>query len=62
LRTFLNNPYIGEARVVALNKAHPNISKREESRPITVLSPLWRFVELRFLEELRMPRYIDYWI
>ncbi len=32
-------------RLVALNKCHPKVGQVEDYRPITVLSPLVKFVE-----------------
>lgn len=40
---------IGEARLIPLNKVWPDIPKAHEFRPIVVLSPMFKFLELRFL-------------
>lgn len=45
-------PEIGAARLVPLNKVYPNIPKKDQFRPIIVLSPLYKWIELRFLEKL----------
>ena len=36
------------ARLIPLNKEYPNIPKFDQFRPIMVLSPLYKFMELRF--------------
>jgi hypothetical protein len=41
-----------QARLCPLNKVWPNILLSEEFRPIVVLSPLYKFLELRFLSKL----------
>jgi hypothetical protein len=41
-----------QARLCPLNKVWPNIPLSEEFRPIVVLSPLYKFLELRFLSKL----------
>ena len=43
---------IYKARLIPLNKAHPEIPKQTEFRPIVVLSSLYKFLELRFLPKL----------
>lgn len=43
-----------EARLVALNKVHPQIPKPNEFRPIIVMSPLLKFLESRFLPKLQL--------
>ena len=43
---------IGRSRLLALNKVWPNIPKADEFRPIVILSPLYKFLELRFLPKL----------
>jgi len=40
-----------KAMVVALNKSHPNILDRR-IRPIIILSPIIKFLELRFQDKL----------
>ena len=42
-----------KARLVPLNKVHPDIPKDGEFRPIIILSPLYKFLELRFLPKLQ---------
>ena len=46
------NNKIYKARLIPLNKAHPDIPKETEFRPIVVLSSLYKFLELRFLPKL----------
>ncbi len=41
-----------EARLCPLNKVWPQIRKNDEFGPIVVLSPLFKFLELRFLSKL----------
>jgi hypothetical protein len=41
-----------QARLCSFNKVWPNIPLSEEFRPIVVLSPLYKFLELRFLSKL----------
>ena len=41
-----------DARLVALNKVHPNIPKANEFRPIIVMSPLIKFMEARLIPKL----------
>jgi hypothetical protein len=41
-----------QARLCPLNKVWPNIPLSDEFRPIEVLSPLYKFLELRFLSKL----------
>ena len=48
-KDILNLPKLGEARLIALNKCWPNIPHAHQFRPIIVLSPLLKFLELRFL-------------
>ena len=45
-------PNIGEARLIPLNKVWPNIPSPDEFRPITVLSPIFKWMELRFIGTL----------
>ena len=47
-----------EARLCPLNKVWPQIPKNDEFRPIVVLSPLFMFLELRFLSKLN--KYLTY--
>jgi hypothetical protein len=42
-----------EARLVPLNKKWSNIPKKEDFRPILILSALVKWLELRFLPKLR---------
>jgi hypothetical protein len=42
-----------EGRLIPLNKVWPDIPKPDEFRPIVVLSPLFKCLELRFLPKLR---------
>ena len=51
-QTFIDNPLIGEARLVPLNKVWPLIPKQSEFRPIIILSSLFKFMELQFLPNL----------
>jgi hypothetical protein len=41
-----------QARLCPLNKVWPNIPLSEEFRPIVVLSPLYKFLNLRFFSNL----------
>ena len=43
---------VGVSRLVALNKVWPQIPSRDDFRPITVLSAMYKFMELRFLPKL----------
>jgi hypothetical protein len=45
---------IGEARLVPLNKDYPNIPLKDRFRPIVILSILFKWLELRFLEKLNV--------
>ncbi|KAM3142715.1 hypothetical protein pb186bvf_005099 [Paramecium bursaria] len=51
-QTQILNPSLFRARLIPLNKAHPNIPSEQEFRPIVVLSPLLKFMELRFVNKL----------
>lgn len=42
-----------ECRLVALNKKFPNIPSKEQFRPIVIISPLVKFLELRFIPKLK---------
>ena len=42
-----------EARLVPLNKVWPDIPKGDEFRPIVIESPMYKYLELRFLPQLR---------
>ena len=42
-----------ECRLVALNKKFPNIPAKNQFRPIVIVSPLVKFLELRFLPKLK---------
>ena len=42
-----------KARLVALNKVHPNVPKRTEFRPIIILSMLIKIMESRWLPKLK---------
>lgn len=44
---------IGSARLIPLNKVWPEIPRGDQFRPITVLSPLFKFMEMRFLPKLQ---------
>ena len=50
--TFKLLPDIGEARLISLNKVWPNIPTSDQFRPITVLSPIFKWMELRFITKL----------
>jgi hypothetical protein len=41
-----------QARLFPLNKVWPYIPLSEKIRPIVVISPLYKFLELRFLSKL----------
>ena len=41
------------ARLIPLNKVWPDIPQPEQFRPIVVLSPIYKWLELRFLDKLR---------
>ena len=41
-----------EARLIPLNKVLPDIPNDDQFRPITVLSAMYKFVEMRFLPKL----------
>ncbi len=43
---------IFRARLVPLNKVWPEIPSPDQFRPITVLSAMYKFIELRFLPKL----------
>ena len=44
---------IFEARLVPLNKKYPDIPSYEEFRPIAILSHLFKYLELRFMEKIQ---------
>jgi Reverse transcriptase (RNA-dependent DNA polymerase) len=44
--------WVGKARLVSLNKKWPQIPGPLDFRPITVLSPLFKWLESRFLQKL----------
>ena len=46
-----------ECRLIALNKEFPNIPSKKAFRPIVIVSPLVKFLELRFMPKLR--RYLS---
>jgi hypothetical protein len=41
-----------KARLITLNKVWPNIPTLDNFRPITVLSPIIKFIEMIFLPKL----------
>ncbi len=41
-----------EARLIPLNKVWPDIPQADQFRPIVVLSPMFKWLELRFLHKL----------
>jgi hypothetical protein len=41
-----------EARLVPLNKVWPDIPSKEQFRPIVILSPLFKWLEIRFTWKL----------
>ena len=43
---------IFECRLCPLNKKHPDIPKWNQFRPISLLSPMYKFLELRFYKVL----------
>jgi len=43
---------IFEARLVPLNKKYPDIPNHEDFRPIAILSHLYKYMELRFMEKI----------
>jgi hypothetical protein len=51
-RTILALSSIFEARLCPLNKVWPEIPTRAEFRPIVILSPMFKFLEIRFLARL----------
>lgn len=51
--TIETNPKCCQARLIPLNKVYPKIPLANEFRPITVLSPLFKLLELRFLPKLQ---------
>ena len=53
IKMFLKLPKLGEARLIALNKKYPDLPKQDQFRPIVVLSPLYKFLELRLLPYLQ---------
>ena len=40
-------------RLVLINKAHPKVPKLEDIRPITVLSPIRKFLELQISDKIK---------
>jgi len=52
-RDTLESFKFGQARLIPLNKAYPGIPTRSQFRPIVVLSPLFKWLELRFLKLLQ---------
>ncbi|CAD8089840.1 unnamed protein product [Paramecium primaurelia] len=51
--TFKINKKLGWARLLPPNKVYPKISKKEQFRLLVILSPLFKFLELRFHEKLQ---------
>ncbi|KAM3130714.1 hypothetical protein pb186bvf_017128 [Paramecium bursaria] len=51
--TLETNRQLARSRLVLLNKVYPAIPTGKQFRPITVLSPLFKFMELRFLWKLQ---------
>ncbi len=45
-------PKIGRAQLIPLNKVWPQIPTKDQFRPITILSPLFKWLELRFIDDL----------
>ena len=41
------------ARLVLLNKVWPDIPNEEEFKPIVILSPLFKYLDIRFNEKLQ---------
>ncbi len=41
-----------KAKIIALNKVHPEIPKKGQFRPIVVMSPLIKLLEMRFYSKL----------
>src|SRR5690606_19175606 len=48
-----NNHIFFKARVIPLNKQHPNIPAPDKFRPIIVSSPIVKLMESRILEKLQ---------
>lgn len=45
--------HLFEARLIPLNKEYPEIPKADKFRPITVLSPMYKWMSLRFYLKVR---------
>lgn len=45
--------HLFEARLIPLNKEYPEIPKADKFRPITVLSPMYKWMSLRFYLKIR---------
>ncbi|CAD8068420.1 unnamed protein product [Paramecium sonneborni] len=52
-KTFDVNKKLGWAKLITLNKVHPDIPKKELFRPLVILSPLFQLLELRFYNQLQ---------
>jgi len=50
--TFKLMPNLGESRLIPLNKVWPAIPTAPQFRPITILSPVFKWLESRFLPKL----------
>lgn len=45
----INLKKFGSARLIPLNKVHPDLPQSDQFRPITILSSLYKWIETRFL-------------
>ena len=48
---FLEND-VFECRLVPLNKNHPNLPNENQFQPISIISPLLKLLEIRFIEKI----------
>ncbi len=52
--TFINKfPDIFDSKLIPLNKVHPKVPRCEDMRPIVATNAVFKFLELRFSEELQ---------
>ena len=47
----LNETFKG--RLILLNKVWPDIPKKDEFRPIIIMSPIYKYLEMRFADKLQ---------
>ncbi|CAD8103190.1 unnamed protein product [Paramecium primaurelia] len=50
---FQVNKKLEWVRLISLKKVHPKIPTSEQFRPLVILSPLFKFIKLRFFKQLK---------